>query len=353
MVRVLALVPYPSLGASNRLRVEQYKPFLEAQGIALTIAEFYDESTYRVLYLRGHVVEKAAGVLRGFGRRVRDALRAAGYDLVLIHRETAPIGPPLIERYLSWRGVRYVYDFDDAIFLPAVSSANRAWGWLRRTGPAETARRATIVIAGNDYLAAWARDSNPRVVVLPTPVDTMRYTPRKSSDRSVAPIIGWVGSLSTARYLSLLDGVFARLAERRSFVVRVVGGTYSHSSVPVECVPYSLADEPEYVRAFDVGVLPEPDDPWTRGKGAFKALLYMASAIPVVASRVGVNEAVVGPGGYCVDDVEGWVEALDRLLGDVQLRARLGSAGRAHVERHYSLNALAPRFIAAVREAVS
>lgn len=352
-MRVLALVPYPSLGASNRLRIEQYKPFLEAQGIDLTIAEYFDESTYRVLYLPGHIVAKAAGVLGGIARRVRDASRAGGYDLVLIHRESAPIGPPVIERFLSWRKIRYVYDFDDAIFLPAISSANRAWGWLRRTRPAETARRATIVIAGNDYLAAWARRSNPRVVVLPTPVDTTRFTPRDPSDASDPPVIGWVGSPTTSRYLRLLDEVFARLAKRRSFVVRVVGGAYSHTSVPVECLPYSLADEPEHVRSFDVGVLPEPDDPWTRGKGAFKALLYMAAAIPVVASRVGVNEAVVGPGGYCVDDAEAWIEAIDRLLGDAPLRARLGSAGRAHVDGRYSLSALAPRFITALREAVS
>lgn len=352
-LRVLALVPYPTLGASNRLRVEQYVPFLAAEGIHLTLAPFFDDSAYRVLYQAGHVPEKALGLVRGAARRVHDALRAARYDLVLVHRETAPIGPPLVERLLAARGIPYVFDFDDAIFLPAISPVNRAWARFRRTDPGETARRASLVIAGNDYLADWARAHNPRVVVLPTPVDTARHTPRHAGVAPGRPVIGWVGSSSTAQYLHLLDDVFERLARRRDFLVRVVGGSYVHGTVSVECIAYSLADEPEHVRSLDVGVLPEPDDPWTRGKGAFKALLYMASAVPVVASRVGVNEKVVGPGGYCVDGVDAWVDALDRLLGDARLRADVGSAGRAHVEAGYSLAALAPRFAAALREGAS
>jgi glycosyltransferase involved in cell wall biosynthesis len=354
-VRVLCLVPYTTLGASNRLRVEQYRPSLKARGIHLELSPFYDESAYRVLYLEGRTVAKARGLLRGLVRRVRDVLRARSYDLVLIHREATPIGPPLVERGLARRGVRYVFDFDDAIFLPAIHPANRRWAWLRPVGRvAETARRASAVIAGNEYLARWARDLNSDVTIIPTPVDTDRHRARPPRAEDGPVVIGWVGSSTTAPYLRLLDDALATLSRRHELVVRVVGGAYAHSHAPVEQIAYQLELEPNDIASFDIGVLPEPDTPWTRGKGAFKALVYMATALPVVASRVGVNPEVVveGETGFCVDGTAEWVAALDRLATDVALRERLGANGRERVERLFSLRVQAPRLAEVLLRAV-
>ena len=136
-------------------------------------------------------------------------------------------------------------------------------------------------------------------------------------------------------------------------LVRVIGGEYRNPPIAVEVRPYRLADEPRELASFHLGVLPQPDDAWARGKCAFKALLYMATGLPVVASRVGMNLEVVvdGETGYCVDGDEEWVEALERLVDDPDLRRDLGARGRERVVRDYSLTALAPRFAAALREA--
>jgi glycosyltransferase involved in cell wall biosynthesis len=352
-VRVLCLVPYPTEGASNRLRVEQYAPALRRQGIELVISPFLDSATYRVLYEPGHAALKAWSVLGGLARRALDVARARRYDLVLIHRETAPVGPPLVERALRGLRVPYVYDFDDAIFLHAVHPANRRWRWLRRFNADETTRLARSVIVGNEYLAVWARERNASVAIIPTPVDTERYAPR-----AVAPpgpvVVGWVGSSTTAPYLRLLDGAFRRIAARHDVLVRAVGGQYAHDTIRVENVPFSVASEPAEVQRFAIGVLPEPDDAWTRGKGAFKALLYMAAGIPTVASRVGVNPEVVvdGQTGFCPVDEDAWVDALERLIADPGLRATMGAAGRRRVEERYSVTVLAPRFEKVLRDAI-
>lgn len=352
-MRLLALVPYPTLGASNRLRVEQYVPLLRSYGIDVDISAYFDDAGYRVLYEQGRVFAKGLCVARGAIHRAADVLRAHSFDAVLIHRETAPIGPPIVERALRLRNVPYIFDFDDAIFLPAIHPANRTWAWLRRPRPDETAKHARLVIAGNAYLADWARGKSRRVVVIPTPVDTDRHEPRTTPRGAGRLVIGWVGSSTTAPYLRMLDGVLARLVKRHDFLVRVVGGVYSHADVDIECLPYSLADEPEHVRSFDIGILPEPDDKWTRGKGAFKALLYMASGVPVVASLVGVNEEVVGPGGYCVADEDAWFVALERLLAQEELRHSLGGLGRQRAVQYYSLRVQAPRLAAALQEALA
>lgn len=347
-MRVLALVTLPTLGAGNRLRIEQYAGPLRAHGIDLTVSAFFDDAAYEVLYRPGHWFQKLRGVLRGVGIRVLDLARAPRFDLILIYRESAPIGPPLFERALGLLRIPFVFDFDDAIFLGPIHPVNRRWAWLRNSSRViEAVRRARAVIAGNDYLRDWAMQHNERVDVITTPVDTERHRP---ADRSAQPetselVLGWVGSSTTAPYLHLLDDVLEGLAPTRDVVVRVVGGEYCHPRVRVEVRPYDLESEAAEIQRFTIGLLPQPDDAWTQGKGAFKALLYMAAGIPVLASRVGVNPTVVVDGvtGYCVSDVSEWVERLDQLARNPELRSRLGAAGRERVERLYSLRVLTPR----------
>ena len=352
-IRVLALVTLPTLGAGNRLRIEQYAPSLRPHGIELDVSPFFDAAAHDVLYRPRHLVAKALGVLRGFARRARDLWRARRYDLVLVYRESAPLGPPVVEALLGMLRVPYVYDFDDAIFVRPPYSANRAWDWLRPPSRvASTARGAQEVIVGNEYLAESARKWNARVTIIPTPVDTERHRPRTTA-RPVGPLVlGWVGSQTTAPYLHLIDDALTDLARRHHFVVRVVGGPYEHGSALVEQLAYDLEREPADLESFDIGLLPEPDDAWTRGKGAFKALLYMATGLPVVASKVGVNPEVVveGETGFCVGTTDEWVRSLDQLLTDAELRRRLGAAGRQRLLERYSLQVQAPRLAKVLRD---
>ncbi len=321
----------------------------------MTISPFFDDAAYRVLYEPGHVPGKALGTLRGVARRLRDLFRLRDFDLVLIYRESAPVGPPVFERLLAASRMPYVFDFDDAIFLGPIHPANRRWGWLRHPSRVtETTRRAAAVTVSVEYLAQWARQWNANVVIIADAVDTDRHRPGLADPPESPMVLGWVGSSTTAPYLEVIDEPLARIAARRSDVVlRVIGGSYTHPALPVQVVPYRLAEEPAEIAAFHIGVLPLPDDPWTRGKGAFKALLYMAAGIPVVASKVGAVPDIVvdGETGFCVDNAKEWEEAILRLLDDADLRAEMGERGRALVERRYSIPARSPALAAVLRHA--
>src|SRR5262249_13593084 len=102
---------------------------------------------------------------------------------------------------------------------------------------------------------------------------------------------------------------------------------------------------------FDIGIMPVPDDAWSRGKCGMKALLYMAAGVPVVASPVGVTPSMVEDGrtGLLAATEDEWVEQLLRLARDVELRRTLGAAGRVTVEQHYSLRAQGPRVLELLR----
>ena len=99
------------------------------------------------------------------------------------------------------------------------------------------------------------------------------------------------------------------------------------------------------MRTLDIGVMPLPDGAFERGKCGYKLIQYMACAVPVVASPVGVNREIVEHGvhGYHATTTEEWADALDRLIVDGGLRRRLGQAGRLRVEQRYSLQVQAPR----------
>ena len=357
-IRVLCLTPYPTSNASVRLRIEQQVPELRRLGVELTLSPFLDAQGMSVVFQRGHVLAKAAAVIRGFIRRAGDVRRFGRFDVLFVYRESTPFGPAFVERLAGARRMAIVHDFDEAIFIPNIHPANRAWAWLRDFGrPARISAMATAVTVQNDYLAEFARRWNPRVTVVPTPVDTDGRHPR--SNRHSGPVvIGWLGSETTAPYLRIVDDVLGRLSEESDVIVRVVGGAYQNPRVRrLDVRDFSLAREQSDLEEFDIGILPEPDDPWTRGKGGYKALLYMAVGIPVVASRVGVNTDIVTDAetGFCVSTTEEWIAALRRLVGDPPLRERMGAAGRARVIERYSIKAVAPRLadalIAAVRDA--
>ena len=152
---------------------KSYGHVIAADGIDLEPSSFLDEVGLDLIYAPGVWRAKTRVLMRGARRRLRDVRAARDYDLVLVHRESFPVGPAWVERLLRMIGVPYIFDFDDAIYLPAASAANRRLAWMKGAGKAKTAvGGASMVVAGNEHLAGWARKYARRVAVIPTTVDT-------------------------------------------------------------------------------------------------------------------------------------------------------------------------------------
>lgn len=356
--RILALSPIPEEGAGCRFRISQFIPYLESVGYEVTVSPFFSPEFFRLVYRPGQYAKKVAAFFGLSLRRFRSLRGLSQYDLVFIYREAFPVGPPLIERWLARPGrPPIVYDFDDAVFLPNVSDANRFIVSLKWAGKVpEILRLSARVIAGNDFLAGFARAHNAAVITVPTCVDTDKFVPRANPAVSVPPVVGWIGSPTTAPYLSMLTAVFQNVAADTPFQLKVSGAA-SDVSVPgvrVTNVPWSLADEVSLFNTCDVGVYPLTDDEWSKGKCGFKAIQFMACGVPVLASAVGVNREIVvdGVNGLLATTAEEWETKLRRLLTDPALRARLAAAGRRTVEERYSLRVNAPKVAAVLDNAI-
>lgn len=357
-MKVLAWVPYPlGIAPGQRYRIEQWSPYLRDLGIEVTFQPFASGSLARALYERGRWTAKAAGMAAGLSRRFSEALRATRYDAVFLQREASLIGPAWSERLLRSRQPAIVYDFDDAIYLPYVSPTNRYLSYLKFPWKTRAlCRMAGAVVAGNDHLAEYARRYNERVFVVPSTVSLREYQPRPQPAPGRLPVVGWTGSHSSLPYLSLVRAPLQALRRRRAFRLLVIG--VEHFEVPgveVECRPWSAESEVRDLWDMDVGIMPLPDEPWARGKCGMKAIQYMGVGIPAVVSPVGANRDIVpdGIGGFHAATEAEWVEKLDLVLGDADLRHRLGAAARQGVSLRYSAEAQVPRVAEILRQVAS
>lgn len=355
VMKILFWVPYPHEGASNRFRIEQYLPYLKKEGMAAVLHPFWSSAAFRILYGKGNYLKKIFFFLAGTASRVLDIFQLCRYDIVFIHREAFPLGTCFFESFVSFLGKPVVFDFDDAIFLPFTSPQNNFIEKYKK--PEKTAkivRLSKYVIAGNDYLAEFALRHNRNVAVIPTPVDLDKYYPSAGDARKKA-VVGWIGSITTTDFLKQMKGVFARLSERFADVeFRIVGGKLDNGKIPgVVCLPWSLEEELAQLRAFDIGIMPMPDNEWTRGKCGFKAILYMSMAIPSVCSPVGMNKEIItdGVNGFLASDEAQWAEKLALLIKDPGLRKRMGLEARKTVEERYSVKVNAPKFVAVLKKA--
>jgi len=303
---------------SSRFRVNQFLPLLRQvarPGVSpcrppknLTQLDFrFGGWPLGMLLTAGKLFSRLSAICRG-----------PLHDLVWIERELLLSWTPRLEKLAMTTAPRSIFDFDDAIYLRHPEAI------------AEICRRATRVVVGNDHLAEWARKHTDHVDVVPTAIDTDRYTPGTRDGKTVV----WTGSAENLKYL-------AAIRPRIRQPLRVVCNR--KPDFDCEFVPWSPQTEVEALRTASIGVMPLPDDEWTRGKCGFKLIQYMACGLPCVASPVGVNPEVIGETGVVTED---WESGIERAF------ALDGAPARKRIEERYSVRAVFPRMWAAIQSAL-
>jgi len=320
-------------GASTRYRVLQFLPALDAAAL-----------TYQLHFPPTLPAKGFQRLLISLKERRQITATAEDARTIFIQKRLFPVGQ--ISALARMRPL--LFDLDDAIFTSPTGNRSR---WAQRR--VETRLRhvlasAHVVIAGNRYLCDYARPFAREVVHLPTVLDSSRY-PLKVHDAAEDTVVGWIGHSVNHPYLAALGDVLKRLAGRMRIRLLVVSDRdLTLPGVTVENRRWSEATEVADILAMDVGIMPLPDDPWSRGKCGFKAIQYMAAGIPVVCSAVGANLDIVRDGvdGHCVRTDAQWQDALAELCADAALRQRMGSSARERVCSTYSLEQAVPVLIA-------
>jgi len=350
-MRILLLSRYASLGASSRLRTHQYLPYLKENGFEITVAPLFGNDYVRSLS-NGNLSSRK--IIHDYINRFRFILKIREFDLVWLEKEMLPWLPGWIELGILPKNIPLVADYDDAIFHRYDQHSLYLVRKFLGHKIGAVMHRADLVIAGNDFLAHYAKKAGAqRVAILPTVVDEKKYY--VTNKISTLPVtIGWIGQPSTAKYLDMLAPVLIKLISKHSVRVVAIGPMsrqLEHLPIPIEVYPWEENTEAFDIANFDIGIMPLPNGLWEKGKCGYKLIQYMACGKPVVASPVGVNNTIVSHGwnGFLAESEIEWYEALDILCKDASLRKQMGNAGRVIMEQNYSLQITAPQLAGLLR----
>ncbi len=346
-MRIAFFAKYSRMGASSRYRTYQYLEYLSTEGIGADVFHLFGDEYLQRLYSGRRI--SFHYLLKRLALRIRDILKVKHYDVIVIEKELIPYLPAVFERLLKRINPRIIVDYDDAIF------ANYAHKPFLKGKIAAVMGLSAAVNVGNRYLLEYAQAFNQNVNLLPTAIDFRKY-PRKETyeltpDRVT---IGWIGTPITSRFLFLIQGALARLSLRFPIVLRCVGASpdFSMEGVVVENVRWDESTEAAEILSFDVGIMPLPNDSFTKGKCGLKLIQYMACGIPSVASPIGVNRDLIfnGENGLIAYHEEAWVREIEALILDSKLRKKLGQRGRRTVVDMYSSDVIAPKLLRTLRD---
>lgn len=324
--RLLAVLTSDPQGPVVRHRWRYFADALEAAGIVLEVVPWP----------------------KGLASRRRALHRVAAADGVVVSSRLLRVADL---RRVRQRARRLAFDFDDA--LPYRDSARGAKASRTRQRRFRAVVQASdAVFAGNTYLAELARAAGRDATVLPTVV-RMADSPAYPRPPDGLPVLGWIGSRSTVRYL---DGEWVTLsaivASGRPIRLRVIADARPAMppGIAVEVIPWTETGWRPALAGIHVGLAPLPDDAWTRGKCGLKVLQTLSVGRPVVASAVGVQREQVlhGETGFLASSQEEFFESILQLLDEPERARRMGRAGLDDVRARYSVRAWAPRVVDAV-----
>ncbi|UCD54808.1 MAG: glycosyltransferase family 4 protein [Candidatus Omnitrophota bacterium] len=345
-MRVL-FVPYGTDRApATRYRVTQYLPHLAERGIdysvfsaisKLSTALMIKSPDFTPLARFLYYVYVSAERLFRF---LAIVFICRGFDIIFLQRTTFPLR---LEMLLKMLNKNIIFDIDDAIYLPDREGddfVTRIKKYIKKNEVINILKISRIVIVENEYIKRFVSQYCKEISKLPGPIDTERFFVRnkKGLDRVV---IGWIGSPATTSYLHMLDNVFRDIKRKYDFVkFRFIGlGKYKNPPVEFERIDWNSETEVGSLQGFDIGIMPMPDNEWTRGKLGCKMLQYMAVGIPAVVSYTPTNAEIIddGENGFFVTKENEWTDLLSMLVEDAPLRSKIGERARNTIQELCSL----------------
>ena len=210
-------------------------------------------------------------------------------EIVLIQKRLISSSQLLLTKLLK-RGP-WVYDFDDAIWLPSEGSWS-LWTKLR------TRLRFNLIVAFSDqihasseYLGSFVPQAKLQVV--PVSVPNASFVSREDVSSS-SIIFGWSGKAASAYQLrNLVSSVGYQVFEDLQLIV--LSGEDPNLPIKYEYWPYNSQNEELFYQAVDVGIVPSTSNLFDLGKTPVKALQHFSYGKTVISSPKGAATEFITP----------------------------------------------------------
>jgi glycosyltransferase involved in cell wall biosynthesis len=333
---------------SSRTRIQTYMEIIEAESEYLCCKRIFpwkeNENRDLISVIRRKVMR--------FIFHCRALYAALPADLVFIQK--CLLAVPAIA-VLKLMRKTLVFDFDDAVFIthPQYYWSPRWEAKMRKRLVAVTAASSSIIVSTEELLQG--REMVPhfrKAVIIPTPIDTSKFKFSNTPETGGRFIIGWTGTPANTYYLRPCMPALAAVARRFRIKLELIGADASCLQkawgFPVEYIDWSQTDEDARLSSWHIGLMPLEDDLWSRCKGGYKLLLYMATGAIGIASAVGMNKRIirdaengflVGPNWY------DWESTLTHVLSTYSSNAyNVRRNARETVKKYYSVSYCYPLF---------
>lgn len=260
-------------------------------------------------------------------------------DLLLIQKE---LPSKLILYLLNLTNKKIIYDFDDAVYIRHLShnltykKSSKLLGRFRYI-----CKCADLVIAGNEILEKKSIELGAKkTAVIPTAVPIPEKINKKFKDQIY---IGWIGQKTNLPYLESLEPIFIKLHKNNFNYQLIVMSDKEPKFKKFKKFTFALwsvKNERDFLSTIDIGIMPLPNNEFTRGKCAYKALQYMSFKVPVIASDVGINKKWIAKSGLIAKDQSSFYRAIKKLISDSELRNQMGNYGYTIIKEKFSRNAI-------------
>jgi hypothetical protein len=178
--------------------------------------------------------------------------------------------------FISWikgkSSAKILYDFDDAVWLPAFMGEEKFNSIIGLVD---------FVSCDNNYLKAKAKRFNENTFVLngPSQLELFEKSVRIAKKKGEPIIIGWIGSPATLFYMYSIYDALEEIGRRFPNVVLHLVGTGYHrvpefEKLKVVRIPaYDQAGMVQHVNTFDIGLYPLFNNELALGRGSLKATI--------------------------------------------------------------------------------
>lgn len=350
----------PRIMPSSRARVYIYEDVLKREKLRYRIIPAIN-TRFCEMRIRGKhdsVLFKPRYIINIVFHLLVFLLHVPFYDYIVIQKVMFPEWVIPFLRALFKNKTSY-FDVDDLIYEP---QKGENWSEDKVRRMKERFRKNlelyTGVITSTDFIKNELHRSFPdidiAVHVIHDPVDTAIFSPRHRGNAYARPVIGWIGTPANTHYLlkplESLERLYNNGVKFTLFLSGADNGLIQRQNYgfPVVFEEWRLENEPRLYDVIDIGLMPLSDDTWSRAKGGYKLLHYMAMGKIAVASAVGLNTSIIEnrENGFLVYNDDEWYAVLSSLVENYMELIHIGRNARKKVIKKFSLTHLGRAYIA-------
>jgi len=335
-MKILFLPKYNIDGASSRYRTYQYLSIFN--NLKYGVSSFFPY---------GYIVKMNSIWYKFFcfiyliiRRSVVIVFQSCKYDLIVIEKELIPYFPPILEYILHLCHKKFVFDFDDAIYINYENHKLSFIRWLFGKKIQKIVSMASGITTGSPELTSYLSHFNSKVIEIPTSIDLEKYklsTPKYIQNYT----IGWIGSRSTSKHIDTIAEVLLHfISLHKDVELRLIGyyGTVFQDKERVSIIPWNAKTELHEILQFHVGLMPLTDSPFEHGKCGFKLIQYMACAKPTISTPFSANIKIdSGKGNLFASTQKEWLVSLINVYSNRIFYENVGKRNRINVEENYSI----------------